>query len=77
MGNNAKVNPSSDQSLISPNNITFQSSIDARIKGMIDEIKITRRLISKQILPSSTKKGETTWGEKLSFVDHQLKAPWN
>lgn len=44
---------------------------------MIDEIKITRRLISKQILPSSIKKGETTCGEKLSFVDRQLKAPWN
>ena len=27
-GNNGKVNPSSDQSLISPNNITFQSSIE-------------------------------------------------
>ena len=44
---------------------------------MIDEIKITRRLISKQILPSSTKKGKTTCGEKLSFVDRQLKAPGN
>ena len=35
---------------------------------MIDEIKITRRLISKQILPSSTKKGETTWGENYLLL---------
>lgn len=28
LGNNGKVNPSSDQSSISPNNITVQSSIE-------------------------------------------------
>ena len=40
---------------------------------MIDEVK--NNLILKQILTSSTKKGETTVRRKIVFVNRQLKAP--
>ena len=39
---------------------------------MTDEVK--NNLILKQILPSSTKKGETTVRRKIICVDRQLKA---
>lgn len=76
MRHNDKVNPSSDQSLISPNNITVQSSIEEFENKRKDQ-RNQNNLILRQILPSSTKKGEMTCGEKLVFLDRQLKAPGN
>ena len=76
MRHNDKVNPSSDQSLISPNNITVQSSIEGFENKRKDQ-RNQNNLILRQILPSSTKKGEMTCGEKLVFLDRQLKAPGN
>ena len=71
MRHNDKVNPSSDQSLISPNNIAVQSSIEG-FENIRKDQRNQNNLILRQILPSSTKKGEITprlgWPDFCLFV---------
>ena len=64
--NNDKVNLSSDQSLISPNNITVQSSIEGFENKRKDQ-RNQNNLILRQILPSSTKKRRNDVRRKISF----------